>query len=309
MARFIRHLSLFSLVCTLSILYIYSLADGRTDPFYLKFTSPKQKSLIIGSSRAAQGLQPRIMNSYFEDKSLYNFSFSRIHSPYDKAYYKTIIDKIEPDIKDGLFVVCVNPWTISDLNNRIEENPFQDKISFLETTWYVNTKPNFSYLISSYENRNIEIISNKLDARKNFVHDDGWFQVNIDEGDISRQKRIDETVKSYKRLTKQYTGVSDEKMYYLLKLIEYLKGKGQVYLVRLPINSQMFLIEEEYCSSFDMQLKKISDKTNVEYINFMSDRDLFQYTDGHHLNVESGEELSKELSKRIKQLQTQRNIF
>jgi hypothetical protein len=309
MARFIRHLSLFSLVCVLSILYIYSLADGSTDPFYLKFTSSKQKSLIIGSSRAAQGLQPRIMNLYFEDKSLYNFSFSRIHSPYDKAYYKTIIAKIEPDTNDGLFVVCVNPWTISDLNNGIGENSFDENKSFLETTWYVNTKPNLSYLISSFEHRNIEIISNKLDATKNFVHDDGWFQVNIAESDISIQKRTDETVKSYKRLIKQYSGISDEKMYYLIKLVEYLKDKGEVYLVRLPINNQMLLIEEEYCSSFDMKIKNISHKTNVEYINFMSDRDLFQYTDGHHLNIESGEELSKELSKRIKHLKTQRYIY
>jgi hypothetical protein len=309
MARFIRHLSLFSLVCGLSFLYIYSLADGRTDPFYLKFTSSKQKSLIIGSSRAAQGLQPRIMNLYFEDKSLYNFSFSRIHSPYDKAYYKAIIDKIEPNTNDGLFVVCVNPWTISDFNNRTGENPIQKKISFLETTKYVNTKPNFSYLISSFEHRNIEIISNKLDASKNLVHDDGWFQVHIEESDISIQKRTDQTVKSYKRITEQYNGISDEKMYYLIKLVEYLKKKGEVYLVRLPINSQMLLIEEEYCSSFDTIIKKISDKTNVEYINFMSYRDLFQYTDGHHLNIESGEKLSKELSIRIKDLQTQSNTF
>ena len=44
--------------------------------FYLRFTSPKHNSLIIGTSRSAQGIHPNIIDSILnlEDiNSIYNY--------------------------------------------------------------------------------------------------------------------------------------------------------------------------------------------------------------------------------------------
>ena len=36
--------------------------NGKIDGFYLRFTTPKQHSLVIGNSRAAQGIVPSVVN-------------------------------------------------------------------------------------------------------------------------------------------------------------------------------------------------------------------------------------------------------
>ena len=62
MKTFLVQISIFIGICSLSFIAIFSLADGATDAFYLKFATPKQSSLIVGSSRAAQGIIPNIIN-------------------------------------------------------------------------------------------------------------------------------------------------------------------------------------------------------------------------------------------------------
>ena len=53
---------MFTIVCLLSMLGKWSLAEGTTDPFYIRSIMPKKSSLINGSFRAAQDLKPEIIN-------------------------------------------------------------------------------------------------------------------------------------------------------------------------------------------------------------------------------------------------------
>jgi hypothetical protein len=54
------------------------LADGTSDDYYLKFSTPKQGSMILGTSRAKQGLIPSVLSEAIEggDVKLFNFSFT-----------------------------------------------------------------------------------------------------------------------------------------------------------------------------------------------------------------------------------------
>ena len=61
MKKFITHSIYISFICTFVFLVLLSLTNGYTDPFYLRFTTPKNNNLIIGTSRAAQGIQPEII--------------------------------------------------------------------------------------------------------------------------------------------------------------------------------------------------------------------------------------------------------
>ncbi|MCY0969567.1 hypothetical protein ACM642_10780 [Chryseobacterium sp. CY353] len=38
--------------------FLGGFAGGNTDSFYKRFTSPQQSNLILGNSRAAQGIRP-----------------------------------------------------------------------------------------------------------------------------------------------------------------------------------------------------------------------------------------------------------
>ena len=107
MKRFLKEITLFFIVLLSFIFFYFRInADGFTDPFYLRFTTKKQKNLILGSSRAAQGIQPQTLKSITNNK-FYNFSFSNLHSPYGSTYFNAIKNKIDRKSKQT-FILCVN---------------------------------------------------------------------------------------------------------------------------------------------------------------------------------------------------------
>ena len=152
MRKFIHKILILVIGILSSYIFLGFFADGYTDPFYLRFTSPKQKSLIIGTSRAAQGIRPSIMDSVLDAKRfnipIYNFAFTILHSPYGKTYYNAIDSKLVKDNFNGLFIVAVDPWSISlrtNLNYDIESKKELSKLI------YFNMNPNYDYLMNAYK--------------------------------------------------------------------------------------------------------------------------------------------------------------
>ena len=92
MNRFIVH-ALVYIILTAVMVWMLCLSGGPyTDPFYLRFTTPQKKSLVIGTSRAAQGIVPSVMTSILNKKGwgedLYNYSFTIMSSAYGEPYLK-----------------------------------------------------------------------------------------------------------------------------------------------------------------------------------------------------------------------------
>ena len=89
---------------------------GGVDAFYGRFTSPPAGSLVLGTSRAAQGIRPAVLTArlggQFEGPVL-NYAFTLTHSPYGPAYLRSIQRKLRPETKNGLFIVAVDPWSLS----------------------------------------------------------------------------------------------------------------------------------------------------------------------------------------------------
>ena len=119
------------------------LADGTTDDYYLKFSSPKQSSLILGTSRAKQGIIPSVLSSSIEnvDYQMFNFSFTLKSSPFGLVYYNAIKQKIDLESKDGCFIVTVDPWSISEKICDLNKSP--DSLSVLLGISDFTSKPNF----------------------------------------------------------------------------------------------------------------------------------------------------------------------
>ncbi len=306
MKQFLIQIAVFSVAVLISCYFVFTQADGYTDAFYLKFTTPKQHSLIIGSSRAGQGLQPHIFNEALTHTSIYNYAFSRIHTPYGRPYFESIQGKLDTTRQDGVFIVEVNPWSISRHKiDNMDSRKFWEETTFINKVKNVSSNPNLKYLMNFYTGRNVEILTKKGGNYHNeivFVDDFGWFKVKLKDNKQRKQKRTDNLIQSYEILLEDYIGLSNVRMTYLKKTILYLKPYGDVYLVRLPIDPRMLAIENSLMSDFDLQLEKAAIDWDVDYINLLFMNEQVEFTDGNHLIIESGERISKLVADSIQQL-------
>lgn len=307
MKRFLLHTIVFVLVFLISGFVVISQANGTTDAFYVKFTSPKQKGLIVGSSRAAQALRPKVIHDILKDPKLFNYAFSIAHSPYGKHYYESITRKVDPNSKDGLFLVCVNPWILSSLTEGTEDSlNFRENGSFMETTHFVNSKPNVEYILESFLDKNIRIITNKnrIGEYETFnVHDDGWLEVTLKGDSSSIQARTRAKMNKYKNKEKLYSGFSNIRQDYLEKTISFLQKHGTVYMIRIPVCDKMLAIEKDLVSDFNAKMENIAQTYNINYIDAASIKNNYTYTDGHHLDTKSSQIFSEFIANQLKQLE------
>jgi hypothetical protein len=289
MKKFILHLSIISILTLSVILLILSRADGWTDPFYIRFTTPKQQNMILGTSRAAQGLQTKKFEQIL-NQGFYNYAFTVAHSPFGKVYYESIKRKHSRK-KGGLFIVAVDPWSISswcespnDLEQFRENNLFLDKIKI------VDFNPNIFYLLDNLSGNYLDILFKKKSSM--FLHKDGWLEVsNIKMDSVSVANRVSNKIETYRYTYLPKTNYSSIRLDYLVKTIIYLKEYGNVYLVRLPIHEGMMEVEEELMPDFDLKIKEAIDLSSG-YLDMTPQNELFEYTDGNHLYKESGKKVS-----------------
>ncbi len=288
-----------------SIVVVFYLADGTTDAFYKKFTSPKQSSLIIGTSRAAQGIQPEVINLHM-GVGVYNYAFSRVHTPYGEAYYENIKRKLKTSKEERLFILEVNPWTISTtVDDEKSSTGFKEDNSFIKKVECVDCNSNFEYLISCYQSPYRDLILNRFFSENNVkvtVNDNGWCEVLFQKSNTDYKKIEAQTNERYRLRSKEYIGISEQRLAYLERLIVTLQSYGHVYLVRLPVADGMLRIETEYMPDFDHVITRLSETYKVPYINAMPERHVYGYTDGHHLDILSGKRFSEYLVNQIETL-------
>jgi zona occludens toxin (predicted ATPase) len=108
MIKFLRNAFIFLFLCAVICLLVLSRANGESDAYYERLTTPAQTSLIIGTSRSAQGILPSILNSELGRSDIYNFSFTISHSPYGPVYLDRIDQKLLKNSKNGIFILSVD---------------------------------------------------------------------------------------------------------------------------------------------------------------------------------------------------------
>jgi hypothetical protein len=282
-------------------------ANGRIDNFYLRFTSPRQKSLIIGTSRAAQALQPKFINPILKETSfeypIYNFSFTVGHSPFGPAYLRAIKKKLDPTTKNGVFIIAVDPWAISIKKTNINDNSLflNEKDTFLGKMYFFNLPVNYEYLIRNYQGGWGHLVIDSFKKKPTILREDGWLEVNVHMDSVSVAKRIKAKLKTYRSrsfyLNRTY---SRKRHQYLCNIIELFEKHGKVFLVRLPVSQPMKELEDNLISDFDSLMVKTSKNYNIPYYNFINDFNKYQTTDGNHLYKTSGARISLEIAKKIK---------
>lgn len=259
-------------------------AGGYTDEFYLRFTSPRQSSLILGTSRAAQALQPAIFNQILERSDIYNYSFTIVHSPYGPVYLRSIKSKLDQSTKDGVFVLCVDPWSISF------NGEFREETLPLGEVKVVNMNPNIFYLLKEYRNPFYKILQKSGEV---FLHQDGWLEVSIPMDSAAVKERIKLKVQEYKTWHVPFYRMSDTRVQSLEETIGFLREHGAVYLVRLPVQNEILELDNNLVPDFNERMNKLSEKYGVPYLDLTPTSNLYHYTDGNHLYKDSGKEVSR----------------
>ena len=315
MNRFLRNILIASL-CIVAVHIILGIfANGSTDNFYLRFTSSKQNSLIIGTSRSAQGIHPDILDSVLnlkDNNSIYNYSFSINNSSYGKEYYDAIENKINESVTNGLFIITIDPWAISS-DSTLHDNEI-DINSILYSKKYYNSYPNYEYLIKNYKKgwgniilKRIEsniLIRNRNSLQKikgafTYLRKDGLLEVYTSMDSSYVKQNTQKKVHNYEA-SMGSNKFSEYRFLYLRKTIELLKIHGEVYLVRMPVHTSLLKIENSFDPQFDKRIINLANNTNVEYLNFTDYSNQYSYTDGNHLYIKDAKIFSIRLAERIK---------
>lgn len=282
------------------------LADGRIDAFYQRFTSGRHCSLILGSSRAAQGIRPEVFNQSDLDFSgpILNYSFTLANSPYGEVYLNAIQEKTCSDTSDqGIFILEVNPWSLSTGRDELDIDSLREDDSFLDVLHIYNQEPNFEYLLTQYSEPYYTLlwkrITSGLTSYQTFLHEDGWLEITIPMDVQSQQSRLDTKIAQYQTNVDDGYEFSELRFEYLLETIEFLNSYGDIYLVRLPVSQEMLVLEDEYILDFSETIQQLSIETEVVYFDFTVNMIGYETTDGNHLWKESAEKLSLELLSQI----------
>ena len=306
MKSFLYKITVFILFLLISCFFVLSQADGYTDAFYLRFTSPKQNSLIIGTSRAAQGIQPKYLNKFFPNLSFYNYSFTIAHSPYGPTYLESIKKKINEDTKNGIFVLEVNPWSISSLcKDPNDLSNFRELTLCLANTYLVNINPNIVYLMRNYDKPYYNLL--RRDQSSMFLHNNGWLEVTIDMDSTAIKIRSENKINEYLTNYLPFFKFSELRLEYLSKTIEFLKQHGDVFLIRLPVHPKMRNIDQQMIADFDDKMVDLAFKLNISYNNMSELNSEYIFTDANHLYKKSAYDLTIKLAKWILNQRKQEN--
>lgn len=297
----IKIISLLSILSILSTFFLY-FNGGYIDSFYDKFTTPKQFSLIIGDSRAKNGILPAALDSCFKNTKYkiptYNFSFTVMQSIYGPSYLESIKRKLNSESINQLFILQVSPWILA---NRDPLSKNESDANLIDVPPHnmqnMTSNPNIEYLIKNFEYFNFKGIFRK----HSFLSKDGHSEYNkLPKNQIIFQEWKKTQLKMFQKWEKEWT-TSEYRISWLENTIEYLQQYGTVYVLRMPFDEEYLEIENRFWPGFDSEMKKISKEKKINYLNYSKQSDWSTF-DGHHLDIFGAKSFSITLSNDIKEL-------
>lgn len=300
MKKFLKKIAIFLILLCSGLIILLNNYGGYLDYFYEKFTTPKQFSMILGDSRAMQGIQPSVLDSCLAKSKYklptYNYSFTIAQTSYGPSYLKAIKRKLDTSSYNQLFIITVNPWMLA---NRTPKLKLESDSIFQNTPphnmIYTSMKPNLEYFIKNYHYFHFKSIF----RRNNKLHKNGW----LEENNLPKDKQIflewkSKQIEMFNNWKREWR-VSEYRLKWLTNTVNYLNKFGEVKLVRLPLDIEILEIENKFWKHFDIDMNVISENTQVDYLNFSASNKWKTY-DGHHLDKYGGKLFTIYLSELIK---------
>lgn len=291
MGKFLLHTTaLIALVAALAWYAAYQ-ASGRADANYAKVSSSVQRNLILGTSKAAQGLNPYALKKY-TNIEFYNFAFSVFASPYGPDYTNCILRKLDTTVTRQTFLLAIDPWSLT-VQREVGKNPlkFRERNGFLTRGAQVTGTPNFSYLLHHYESKYYKLFFPDSLIR---VHDNGWLQVNLDLSKEGIERRTSFTLDSYLKKAREQV-ISHTRLTGLIELVSTLKKYGKVYLIRLPVHPELYQLEDRLSPHFNSLVNPAVSLADG-YLDFSGENHNYDYTDGVHLTFYENERIAEAIA-------------
>jgi len=292
------------------LLYIFTayIAGGRADNYYNKFTSPRQTSFVIGVSRAEQGIVPQIFNDVMlkagKNIRLYNYAFDLGVSSYGKTYLQTIKNKLDTSSHNGLFILCVDPWSISIESERTDNDAGQDESSSFTPTNLINANsypyPNFEYLLRHYQGGWGNILIKEFKKKTpTFLHDDGWMELSLSMDSATNALRNQRRIAMYRDVYPTKFKFSHSRFNYFKQTIKYLKNYGTLVLVRIPVSQAIYQVEQTYMPDFEDSIRAVAANEGLPYLMHADLGNNYIFTDGNHMYKESSRLFTSLLAKEM----------
>jgi hypothetical protein len=159
------------------------LRRGYVDAFYARFASPPAGSLVLGTSRAAQGIKPGVLAARLSGRyqgPWLNYAFTLAESPYGPGYLSSIRRKLAPGTQHGLFILAVDPWSLSMPKKALLAKPlaYPEANSMVSQLRSVSQNPNFDYLAHYLHKPFYQLLLNANTAHViERLHPDGWLEI------------------------------------------------------------------------------------------------------------------------------------
>lgn len=285
MRRFILRTLLMAtgLLACLAVAFV-AIPAGKLGDVYPRVTSPAQQSLVIGTSRAAQDVNPAILNASLKDlypsADLYNFAFHLDESTYNEEYIAAIRKKLAPhDGKKHLFVLAVDPWQFKadpELYGHLDLHS-------------VTSRPNVEFLLRHFERSWFSLQPSHV-----YINEQGRTEVDYEPRTAAQKAANTETkLAVYREMAATYR-YSTESERLMAQLATELKRRGDVVLVRLPSSAAMVDIERGICTDFTSRMHTLASQLACHYYDFSTQH--YDSNDGNHLTRQAGDDFSHALA-------------
>ncbi|SHG39757.1 hypothetical protein [Chryseobacterium sp. OV279] len=300
MGKFLFKISFYIIGIIAVLMLLASYADGNTDDNYMHFAVEKPKNIILGDSRSVQGIVPEVLKNKLATP-FDNFSLNIAQSPYGEIYLNALKRKLDPDTKNGIFIVTVNPWNLSLKNDVFTKADYPEEKSPFKNMYFYNMSPNYEYLLKNLNKSWFRIYLDREAVVKSntFLHKDGWMEVNVDMNKDSVNARIAKKTQEYQLMLKDYK-LSQVRMKALNEIIDYLQPKGTIYLVRIPATQNIMNLENKRFPEFSGLMRDLSTRKNIKFYDFSGRCNDFVYTDGNHMYKESSKVLTAQIADSVK---------
>lgn len=302
MRDFLFKLFAFAIFPIASLYGVFLLENGTADPFYQRFVTPKQEALILGNSKAAQGIIPSILNEDLKglyEGQLYNYSFTVYNSPFGPTYLNSLKNKLSESKRRKCFIITVDPWSISsDKVNPNDLEKFKENDEFLSEVNNVSMRPNLAYMLNWFSKSFYEILLKRFIPGLSKLHFDGWYETTADLIGTSEEERREYMASFYKDYLNK-NSFSLVRFDYLIRTIFFLEEHGDVFLVRMPLHHDILEIESQVDPKFDSRMADLSMKFGIPFFDFTKMEYEFEFKDGLHLNKDSAQKFSMILAELI----------
>jgi len=293
------------LVSFMGATYVVSqraLATWYVDDNYPKFTG-SASGLLLGVSRVSYGVSPAILEDCLsepgEPLTIENFAIAHQETDYGETYLDAIRRKLDPATRNGVFVVGVNPATVSQYLAEGGAEP-DDSHTIVGQMGSYTADPNLEYIRRFYGKalyRAFTRTGEEFNLR--VAHPDGWVEMRrqIPAYTMSDSAMAGWRKQNVDRMTRDMplAAPSSHRLASLGNTLDFLRRHGRVWVVRMPAHPEVLALEDAYWPDFNAVMAELARSHEVDYLDYSGEEDTFPTYDGSHLLSESARAFSQRL--------------